>query len=91
MHSIKSYTAKQIPKVMPHIGRVWQSERYDHIIRNQQEFEDTWEYIRQNPVKAELSATPEAYSFLWQAMEVGQAGCLPHTRLLPKGNETTLP
>jgi len=91
MHSIKSYTAKQIPKVMPHIGRVWQSEGYDHIIRNQQEFEDTWEYIRQNPVKAELSATPEAYSFLWQAMEVGQAGCLPHTRLLPKGNETTLP
>lgn len=66
MHSIKSYSAKQIPKVMLHIGRVWQPERYDHIIKTQQEFENTWEYIRQNPVKAKLSATPENYDFFWQ-------------------------
>lgn len=79
MHSIKSYSAKLIPKVMPHIGTVWQSERYDHIIRSQQEFENTWEYIRQNPVKAELSETPEAYPFFWQVMQVRQAECLPHT------------
>lgn len=65
LHSIKSYSAKQIPKVMPHIGTVWQPERYDRIIR-QQEFENTWEYIRQNHVKAKLSDTPEAYSFFWQ-------------------------
>lgn len=67
MHSIKSYSAKQVPKVMPHIGTVWQPERYDRIIRNQQEFESVWEYIRQNPVKAELADTPEAYGFFWQA------------------------
>lgn len=70
LHSIKSYSAKQIPKVMPHIGTVWQPERYDHIIRNQSEFEAIWEYIRQNPVKAKLSETPEAYSWFWQAMLV---------------------
>jgi REP element-mobilizing transposase RayT len=82
MHSIKSYSAKLISKVMPHIGTVWQSERYDHIIRSQQEFENTWEYIRQNPVKAKLSETPEAYPFFWQAMQVRQAGCPPHTRII---------
>jgi REP element-mobilizing transposase RayT len=71
MHSIKSYSAKQIPKTMPHIGVVWQSERYDHIIRNQQEFENIWEYIRQNPVKAELSNTPESYPFFWQVVKCG--------------------
>ena len=52
-----------MPKVMTHIGTVWQSERYDRIIRNDQEFHDTWKYIRQNPIKAGLSITPEAISF----------------------------
>ncbi len=65
-HSIKSYTAKQIPKVMKHIGTVWEDESHDHIIRNEREFKDTWEYIRLNPVKAGISGTPEAYPFLWE-------------------------
>ena len=66
LHSIKSYSSKQIPQVMKHIGTVWQDERYDRIIRNQSEFEQKWEYIRQNPVKAGLSATPEEYPFFWE-------------------------
>lgn len=82
MHSIKSYSAKQIPKVMPHIGTIWQSERYDRIIRNHQEFENTWEYIRQNPVKAKLSNTPEQYPFFWQVEEIEKDGAykiiIPH-------------
>ncbi len=69
MHSLKSYSAKQVPKVMKHIGTVWQSERYDRISRNDREFRDTWEYIRQNPVQAGLSATPEEYPFFWQVSE----------------------
>jgi len=66
MKSIKGFSTKQIPKVMPHLGTVWQDERYDRIIRDETEFQDTWEYIRQNPVKAGLSPTPETYPFLWQ-------------------------
>ncbi|GAA6614395.1 REP-associated tyrosine transposase [Scytonema sp. NUACC26] len=69
MHSIKSYSAKQISKVMKHTGTVWQEERYDRIIRNEQEFQGYWEYIRQNPVKAGLSDTPEEYPFFWQNCE----------------------
>jgi REP element-mobilizing transposase RayT len=65
-HSIKSYTAKQIPKVMKHIGKVWQIESYDRIIRDDREFRNTWEYIRQNPAKANLSSSPETYPFFWQ-------------------------
>jgi len=68
-HSIKSYTAKQIPKVMKHIGKVWQIESYDRIVRDDREFFDTWEYIRQNPVEAGLSETSEAYPFFWQIEE----------------------
>lgn len=66
MHSIKSYSAKQVSKVMTHIGQVWQSERYDRIVRNDRELANMWEYIRQNPVKAKLSDTPETYPFFWQ-------------------------
>lgn len=69
MNSIKSYSAKQITKVMNHIGTVWQDERYDRIVRNEQEFQQYWEYIRQNPVKAGLSSTSEDYSFFWQTPE----------------------
>jgi len=66
MNSIKGYSAKQIPLVMKHIGIIWQDERYDRIIRSKAEFQNTWEYIRHNPVKAGLSSTPESYPFLWQ-------------------------
>ena len=66
LHSIKSYSAKQIPTVMNHIGKVWQDGRYDRLIRERKEFENTWEYIRQNPVKAGLCNTPEAYQFFWE-------------------------
>jgi len=66
LHSIKSYSSKQIPQVMQHIGIVWQVERYDRIVRNHQEFINFWEYIRQNPVKAGLTELPEDYPFLWE-------------------------
>ena len=72
MHSIKSYSAKQIPSVMNHMGIIWQSERYDRIIRSQQEFENVYKYILQNPVKAGLSQHSTSYPFLWQATLSGR-------------------
>lgn len=66
LHSIKSYSSKQIPKVMNHIGIVWQDERYDRIVRDEREFQSFWNYIRENPVKANLSNSPEDYDFYWQ-------------------------
>jgi hypothetical protein len=33
---------------------------------------DTWEYIRQNPINAGLSNTPEEYAFFWQESEPNQ-------------------
>lgn len=69
MSSIKGYSAKQIPKVMKHIRTIWQDERYDRIVRNEEEFQAYWQYIRQNPVEAGLSSTPEDYPYLWQTSE----------------------
>ena len=43
----KSYTTKI------HSGILWQRNYYDHIIRNQQEYEKIYEYIETNPLKWE--------------------------------------
>ncbi len=68
LHSIKSYSAKQIPTAMNHIGKVWQDGRYDRLIRDRKEFDNTWKYIKQNPVKAGLCNTPEEYQFFWEIL-----------------------
>jgi len=31
--------------------KVWQKSYHDHIIRNEQEYQKTWEYIDTNPLK----------------------------------------
>ena len=30
---------------------IWQSRYYDHVIRNQQDYDEIWEYIENNPTK----------------------------------------
>ena len=30
---------------------IWQSRYYDHVIRNQQDYDETWQYIENNPIK----------------------------------------
>ena len=66
LKTIKGYSSHNIPTVMKHIGKIWQDGRYDELIRNSEHFRQVWEYIRQNPVKAGLSNTPEDYEFLWE-------------------------
>ena len=34
---------------------IWQPRYYDHVIRNQQDYDETWEYIRNNPHKWALA------------------------------------
>lgn len=68
LHSIKSYSAKQIPKVMPHIGKVWQDGRHEHLILSDRHFKASWEYIRQNPIKADISEQSSNYPFFWQQL-----------------------
>ena len=30
---------------------IWQSRYYDHVVRNQQDYNEIWEYIENNPIK----------------------------------------
>jgi REP element-mobilizing transposase RayT len=58
MYSLKSWIAKRINRKVNRRGQLWQTESYDHIIRNREDYEEKASYIYLNPVKAELVLDP---------------------------------
>lgn len=63
MHSLKSYTANEANKVLARRGQFWLHESYDHWVRDMDELERIIDYIRFNPVKANLCARPQDWRF----------------------------
>jgi REP element-mobilizing transposase RayT len=62
LKSWKRFTAREANKVLGRTGhRFWQPESYDHWIRGDREKERIRRYIRNNPVKAGLCQSPEAW------------------------------
>jgi hypothetical protein len=55
LHSWKSYSAKQINKMVNSQGAVWHQESFDHIIRSPAQLARIEEYIRDNPKSLPLS------------------------------------
>jgi REP element-mobilizing transposase RayT len=78
LHSVKSYSAhqiaiprrKQVAGVVGPASRrsssIWQDERYDRWMRDEDEIVEKWEYIAGNPVKAGLVERAEHYRWLYQ-------------------------
>ncbi|HVO79462.1 MAG TPA: transposase [Terriglobales bacterium] len=58
LHSWKSFTAKKINRRLGVEGVFWQREYYDHLIRNDDDFERVVRYIAENPAKAGLKNWP---------------------------------
>jgi REP element-mobilizing transposase RayT len=54
MHSLKRNTAAKGNKVLGREDAFWQHESYDHVIRDQAEWERIIRYVLDNPVKAGL-------------------------------------
>jgi len=59
MHSLKSYTAHEANKTLRRTGAFWQSESYDHWVRDEDELERIVDYICANPVQAGLVQRPQ--------------------------------
>ena len=53
VRSIKTLTSKEIGE------SIFQRSYYDHVIRNQQDYNDIWEYIDNNPIKWSLKQHSE--------------------------------
>jgi putative transposase len=71
LHSVKSYSAHQITKRRKDrrdagpTSSIWQDERYDRWVRDEDEFAEKWQYIADNPVKEGLASTSAGYRWLY--------------------------
>ena len=64
-HSIKSYSANRIQKLLNIKGSIWQDENYDRIIRDENEYLEKMKYIINNPLKPGLVGKSEDYKWLF--------------------------
>jgi putative transposase len=61
-HRLKGVTARAVNQILGREGsRLWNEESFDHWVRNPAEFVRIKNYIEQNPVKAGLTKSPQAW------------------------------
>ncbi|MGA3163056.1 MAG: primosomal protein N' [Verrucomicrobiota bacterium] len=65
LHSIKSFSAHSVNKVMKRSGPVWTDESFDRLIRSEADLHKTWDYIWNNPRTIGLVGPMEDYSYIW--------------------------
>jgi REP element-mobilizing transposase RayT len=63
MESLKKYTALRANLFLKRSGAFWQHESYDHVIRDDNELENTLWYILFNPVKARFVSEWEQWKW----------------------------
>jgi REP element-mobilizing transposase RayT len=63
IRSWKGASAIQINRLLNRSGPLWQREYYDRFIRDEDHYHNCRAHIRNNPVKAKLSHTPEDWPF----------------------------
>jgi REP element-mobilizing transposase RayT len=74
LHSWKSYTSSEVNKVLGRMGNsLWQTESYDHLIRDDADLARCCEYTTMNPVSARLCERPEdwKWSSLYRPAQAG--------------------
>jgi len=54
LKSLKGFTARKANEILGREGEFWQPESYDHVVRDEQEFERIINYVLSNPERAGL-------------------------------------
>lgn len=62
LHSWKSFTAKAANRILSKTGEFWQTEYYDHLIRDEGDYAHALRYLLENPVVAGLRDWPWVWS-----------------------------
>ena len=62
LHSWKSFTAKAANRILSRTGEFWQTEYYDHLIRDEGDYAHALRYLLENPVVAGLRDWPWVWS-----------------------------
>jgi len=74
--SLKGFTAKRANAMLALTGRsFWQEESYDHLVRNEREFESIRNYIEGNPVRAGLVREAAEYRWSSAGWATGRPAC----------------
>ena len=63
LKGIKGRSAHRINEITERQGQVWTQESFDHVVRNEAEWKEKMEYVRQNPVKNGLVSSPAQYKW----------------------------
>jgi len=66
MHSLKSYTAQEANKLLERSGSFWETESYDHEVRNNAEHQRIVRYVLNNPVKTRLVKEWQEWRWSWK-------------------------
>ena len=66
MHSLKSYTANEANKILKRSGAFWETESYDHVVKDEQEYHRVVAYVLNNPVKAGLVREWREWPWSWK-------------------------
>ena len=64
-HSVQSFTGTQCNRILGRQGKFWQTETFDHFVRDEDEMFRIMNYIENNPVAAGLCKEPE--QFRWSS------------------------
>jgi len=65
--AMKGASAHSINKLLQRQGAVWQTESFDHVVRNSEALDAKIDYVCHNPVKSGLCEREDDYPWLWTA------------------------
>jgi REP element-mobilizing transposase RayT len=63
MRDWKKWTARRIAADARINSPIWQLEFFDHVLRSARSYSEKWDYVRQNPVRAGLADSVEAWAY----------------------------
>ena len=66
MKILKGSTSFQINKMLGRKGAFWEENYYDTAIRDENHFDVVYEYIKYNPIKAELEDCKERFYGIYE-------------------------
>ncbi|MBZ5665658.1 MAG: transposase [Acidobacteriia bacterium] len=65
MDAIKGASAHKINRLLERMGKVWQTESFDRVLRSSEKLDEKIQYILENPVRKGLVTTWTEYRWLW--------------------------
>ena len=68
MQSFKRFTGQMCNQVLQRHGSFWQTESYDHVVRDQDELKRIVYYVMNNPVKAGFVSQPRDWQWSYSIL-----------------------